>query len=244
MYSRAEDLDASILDRCDESLCFSLPGESCRRRLILEYFGKFVKSLEDDSDVKKQNSIGKLKHFFSREVNFRAIINQDVMNETQLDHFVRATDGFSGREIAKLMISLQGAIYSSIDGKLDYNLAANILKLKIREHTMKAEMRGANDITLHGKQYYCSRESPLTVKQSTASNGFHQVKHITSQFRDVSSTYDDITDEDFSCETKSNICSKENDFAGRDFPGKTVFPSKVCDGKSEGIGTKCTCDLM
>lgn len=248
LHFRAEDLDAAILDRCDESLCFSVPDEACRKILILDYFEKFVKSMVDKNGGSKEEqwqTKGNWKNLFSRGVNFRAVIDEDVMNDTQLHHFVKATDGFSGREIAKLMLSLQGAIYSSIDGKLDYNLAANILEMKIKEHEMKAEMRGTNGSAQHETQHYNSTECPLMkVNQSPGRSSCHETKQIVSQFRDVSSTCDDLTDEDFSFETKSNICSTENHLPITKLSGETAFPLKERSMKRESIDVKCTCDLM
>ena len=40
------------------------------------------------------------------------------MNAEQIAEVVRETDNFSSRDITKLMIALQGAIYASKDGTL------------------------------------------------------------------------------------------------------------------------------
>ena len=40
--NRAEDLDAAVLDRCDESLYFGLPEVNGREKLLDLYFNKYV----------------------------------------------------------------------------------------------------------------------------------------------------------------------------------------------------------
>jgi SpoVK/Ycf46/Vps4 family AAA+-type ATPase len=45
--NRAEDLDAAVLDRCDESLYFGLPDEQCRGKLIKQYFNEYVVKAAD-----------------------------------------------------------------------------------------------------------------------------------------------------------------------------------------------------
>eukprot|EP00555_Chaetoceros_dichaeta_P012415 CAMPEP_0198269022 /NCGR_PEP_ID=MMETSP1447-20131203/39680_1 /TAXON_ID=420782 /ORGANISM="Chaetoceros dichaeta, Strain CCMP1751" /LENGTH=81 /DNA_ID=CAMNT_0043960375 /DNA_START=105 /DNA_END=347 /DNA_ORIENTATION=+ len=56
--------------------------------------------------------------FIQKQEDFKVSIQKDVMNARQLAEVVLVTKNFSGREIAKLMIALQGTIYASKDGTL------------------------------------------------------------------------------------------------------------------------------
>ena len=71
-------------------------------------------------------------------------IDDDVMDDDQLKIAVESTKGFSGREIGKLMIAMQGAVYASSDGKLTAANARNIIENKVSEHRDKRKMIGSN----------------------------------------------------------------------------------------------------
>jgi len=53
---------------------------------------------------------------------------------------VEITKGFSGREISKLMIAIQGDLYGSRDGKLGLEEVISSLRRKAVEHVEKANM--------------------------------------------------------------------------------------------------------
>jgi len=92
-------------------------------------------------------------NIFNSEESFRAAIEADVMGEAQTASVVEATAGFSGREIAKLMIAVQGSIYASPDGVLKSDMIDNVVAIKVAEHKVKLEMtgRGAADCDIVGK---------------------------------------------------------------------------------------------
>ena len=71
-------------------------------------------------------------------------IDDGVMDDEQHKIAVDLTNGFSGREIGKLMIAMQGAVYASSDGKLTAANARNIIENKVSEHKDKREMIGSN----------------------------------------------------------------------------------------------------
>ncbi len=56
-----------------------------------------------------------------------------------------ATTNFSGRQIAKLMISLQGAVYGTKDIKLTPELIQKVTLRKISENKRKREMAGIDN---------------------------------------------------------------------------------------------------
>jgi hypothetical protein len=242
---RAEDLDAAILDRCDESLCFTVPNEECRRTLILDYFTKFVKSMEVvEKEQHGTNIYTKMRRNFPiLENNFGVCIDKEVMNETQLAHFVKSTNGFSGREIAKLMISVQGAIYSSSDGKLNYEMVRNVLETKTKEHQMKMEMRG--DTRLQ-KSNSVKVPSPgdILIKPSCGTNTIQNTDRTVGQLESsTSSTYDELTDE-ITCETTGNICKETHESAKKYFRENTQSLSTKFHLECAAVGAKCTCDVM
>lgn len=146
--NRAEDLDAAILDRCDETLLFPRPNAECRLDLLTHYFDALVRDMKRKHGGENRSLSHRLKRLFVRtqEQEFRVDIHGDVMNAEQIAEVVRATDNFSGREIAKLMNALQGAIYASKDGTLTPRMARRIVDTKVLEHWDKSRMVGTNQL--------------------------------------------------------------------------------------------------
>lgn len=85
--NRPRDLDSAVLDRVDESVHFDLPSIDERHRLVQQYFSQTLSSA------------------LSIPKNFE--------QEKALKETAKKTDGFSGREIAKLMTSVQAHVYGS-----------------------------------------------------------------------------------------------------------------------------------
>ncbi len=92
----------------------------------------------------KGKFIKKIKVMLRLEEHFRATIEENAMGEDQVKRIVKATDGFSGREIAKLMIAFQGAIYASSSGILTSKMIEKIVQTKVEEHKVKLEMTGVD----------------------------------------------------------------------------------------------------
>jgi hypothetical protein len=61
--------------------------------------------------------------------------------ESAIKETAEEVAGFSGREIAKLMISVQGAAYGSPDGMLSKDLFKRVVRWKVEEHHKKDSMR-------------------------------------------------------------------------------------------------------
>ena len=101
--------------------------------------------------MEQRHSIGNESHLLRimrsilrfRE-EFRVTIQSDVMDVSQIAEVVQATDDFSGREIAKLIIALQGIIYASSDGVLTRKMVQMIVETKVAEHKDKRQMVGTN----------------------------------------------------------------------------------------------------
>jgi SpoVK/Ycf46/Vps4 family AAA+-type ATPase len=140
--NRAEDLDPAVLDRCDESLLFPLPDSACRRKLLTDYFLEYVRPMEEGAKrcEPKNRIVATLQTLFLTQDPFQATIEDEVMNTEQLNDIVAKTGGFSGREISKLMIAVQGAIFASSDGILTPIMIEKIVSIKVKEHNMKVEM--------------------------------------------------------------------------------------------------------
>jgi len=149
-----EDLDAAILDRCDESLFFPLPDFKCREKLLKHYYDINVRRIgiinrQVNNPSIYQKMIKALYHRFHRK-DIQIKIQRDVMNEKQVKRISNITETFSGREIAKLMIAIQGATYASEDCSLTAKMVDEIVKIKVSDHKEKKEnMCGMKESTIN-----------------------------------------------------------------------------------------------
>ncbi|GFY86391.1 AAA-type ATPase family protein [Actinidia rufa] len=118
--NRPSDLDSAITDRIDEVIEFPLPQEEERFKLLKLYLSKYL-SGEDESDSKW----GSLFTRRSQKITIKDL-SDDVIREA-----AQKIEGFSGREIAKLMAGVQAAVYGRPDCVLDSELFKEIVDYKV-----------------------------------------------------------------------------------------------------------------
>jgi ATPase family AAA domain-containing protein 3A/B len=111
--NRPHDLDSAILDRIDESVEFGLPDVKARTGLVKLYFNSFItkplkikplrpEELALPAAASKKSRLSPLGKSSLPEPK-----REDLVDEETLIEVARRLHGFSGREIAKLMTSLQ-----------------------------------------------------------------------------------------------------------------------------------------
>lgn len=126
--NRPGDLDSAVTDRIDEVIEFPLPGEEERLKLLKLYLNKYLgdenKGSKGGFSLKKQPQKITIKD-----------LSEDVLREA-----AKKTEGFSGREIAKLMASIQAAVYGRPDCTLDSQLFKEIVDYKVVEHHQRLKL--------------------------------------------------------------------------------------------------------
>ncbi|GMH75850.1 hypothetical protein TrRE_jg1826 [Triparma retinervis] len=139
--NRAEDLDAAVLDRCDESLYFGLPDEQCRGKLIKQYFNEYVVKAADTVNERERRRWQKMmkKMKLVSEIGGEVSVTKDARGFGWLKAAINLCKGFSGRELAKVMIAVQGVMYGEV-GEIDSKVVEKIIKRKVVEHEEKAKM--------------------------------------------------------------------------------------------------------
>lgn len=70
------------------------------------------------------------------------------MQVKMIKEAAQRTAGFSGRELAKLMASLQAAAYGTPDAKLTDSIFQMVLELKIKQHSMRARLQASRDAVI------------------------------------------------------------------------------------------------
>ncbi|XP_057770042.1 uncharacterized protein LOC130989901 [Salvia miltiorrhiza] len=128
--NRPGDLDSAVTDRIDEVIEFPLPREDERFKLLKLYLTKYLCG-QGDKDSKWGSSFIKNT---PQKITVKDI-SDDVLREA-----ARRTEGFSGREIAKLMASVQAAVYGRPDCVLDSTLFHEIVDYKVAEHHQRIKL--------------------------------------------------------------------------------------------------------
>ncbi|KAK1392115.1 AAA domain-containing protein [Heracleum sosnowskyi] len=128
--NRPGDLDSAVADRIDEVLEFPLPGEDERFKLLKLYLDKYIAQ----AGARKG---GFFSNLFMKE---QQKIEIKGMADEILKEAAAKTDGFSGREIAKLMAGVQATVYGSENCVLDPNLFREVIDYKVVEHQQRRNM--------------------------------------------------------------------------------------------------------
>lgn len=133
--NRPGDLDSAITDRIDEVIEFPVPREEERFKLIKLYLNKYL-----SNEGAQESKWGTL---FNRKPQTITVkdLSDDVIREA-----AKKTEGFSGREIAKLMASVQAAVYGRPDCVLDSELFMEIVDYKIAEHEQRLSLAAEGGI--------------------------------------------------------------------------------------------------
>ncbi|EPS59773.1 hypothetical protein M569_15031 [Genlisea aurea] len=124
--NRPGDLDSAVADRIDEVLEFPLPGEDERFRLLKLYLHKYIVA----AAAKEGGG----------RIEIRGVGEDD---DVVIREAAGRTEGFSGREIAKLMASVQAAVYGSENCVLDPVLFRQVVDYKVAEHQQRKKLAAA-----------------------------------------------------------------------------------------------------
>ena len=139
--NRPQDLDAAVLDRCDEFISLPLPDAECRENLLAQYFRTFVVDEAAKATALADGIASRAREFVTKQEPFRIEIDDDVMDVEQVASLAIGMEGTSGREIGKMMIGLQVALYASADGKLTRKMTDKVLNAKVQEHRAKVALK-------------------------------------------------------------------------------------------------------
>lgn len=117
--NRPSDLDRAVADRVDEHIQFDLPGPDERVRLVKLYFDKYMQA--------------------------RGLQPDPGIDDALLCAVAGRLEGFSGRAISKLMISAQGAAYSSDDGVLTKAALEDVVAAKLVQRQRQQAMHEGHE---------------------------------------------------------------------------------------------------
>lgn len=174
--NRPGDLDSAILDRIDESVEFGLPDLEARKGIINLYFQMYItkplgielcRHSADLATDKPAGQNGVRNRTASRASPKQRIVPQeDMVDEEALNQAAVRLHGFSGREISKLLTSLQTHIlYSGQRSSgicLTRQMLFEVIDQKVREHGRTV------DFQVSGYNY---RNTEVAAKTAASANG-------------------------------------------------------------------------
>ncbi|GMI88756.1 ATPase family AAA Domain-containing protein 3A1, SHOT1 Binding ATPase 1 [Hibiscus trionum] len=132
--NRPGDLDSAVADRIDEVLEFPLPREDERFKLLKLYLDKYIAQ----AGSRKPSLLETLFKKQQQKIEIKGLTD-DILREA-----AAKTEGFSGREIAKLMASVQAAVYGSENCVLDPSLFREVVDYKVAEHQQRRKLAAAD----------------------------------------------------------------------------------------------------
>lgn len=141
--NRPEDLDPAVLDRMDEALLFPLPGESERTKILSVYVDSYLKRLhtaaDDAAGPKRSLAVRAAARLRGRGRAADPIV-LDGVDDAAIAAAAAATEGFSGRELAKLVAAAQAAAYGSPSATLTRAKWEEVVAEKVAEHAARRAM--------------------------------------------------------------------------------------------------------
>ncbi|NP_001333796.1 AAA-type ATPase family protein [Solanum lycopersicum] len=131
--NRPGDLDSAVADRIDEVIEFPLPGEDERFKLIKLYLEKYIAQAGE----RKPGLFSNLFKKQQQKIEIKGLTD-DILREA-----AARMEGFSGREVAKMMAGVQAAVYGSEYCVLDANLFREVVDYKVAEHQQRRKLAAA-----------------------------------------------------------------------------------------------------
>merc|ERR1712118_377432 len=119
-------MDRAVLDRMDEAFEFALPGQAQRLQILKMLFDRHI-----NSPTKQGMHI---------EVD-------PALDDKWLEEVARRTDGFSGRQLSKLVLAYQAAVFGGGTHKLTPGLAETVLNYKLSNFDEDPDVRRNREVT-------------------------------------------------------------------------------------------------
>jgi ATPase family AAA domain-containing protein 3A/B len=125
-------LDEAIQDRIDEMLYFDKPSLTERTNILFQYLIKYCKP--------KKSFIEKAKDVINHPsllINGKKTINISQLDSKYIESIAERTEGFSGRELTKLVVSWHDAAFSMENPTLDKVTVEEVLNRHIEQFKTK-----------------------------------------------------------------------------------------------------------
>jgi len=143
--NRPEDLDSAVIDRIDDAIHFPLPGLAEREAMLRLYFAKVICPIHIRSTLRMMFAPFEKIFHFMRIWHTNPTVKLTGFKQDTFLQAAKLTEGFSGRELAKLVTYVQAWIYSSKlhNGALCLSATSliSLVQKKAEEHKHKEKFR-------------------------------------------------------------------------------------------------------
>lgn len=127
-----EQLDEAVHDRIDEIVGFGLPSKKERQTMIYHYLVKYC--TPPQTSMEKAQFIYKYPRSIYTE---KKLIRMEGIDHTLIERVADETEGFSGREIMKMVVSWHDAAFTLPDAVLTPEVVNNVLHKFHLQHQLK-----------------------------------------------------------------------------------------------------------
>lgn len=133
-------LDIAIQDRIDEMIMFDKPSYKERSNILYHYLLKYCKP--------ERTLLSKLKSYLKNPTKvFYKIkfINISQIDSDYIDDIAKRTEGFSGRELNKLVVSWHDAAFAKSDPVLDKATVESVLERHLDQNKIKRDWNAGQE---------------------------------------------------------------------------------------------------
>lgn len=128
-----EDLDSAVHDRIDEVVSFDVPSEKERELMLFHYIVKFCTPPKDLTE--------KVKFIWNHPRSLyrgKKLIRTEGVTRDLIQEIAAETQGFSGREIMKMVVAWHDAAFTLPDAVLTPEVMRRVLDKFHLQHKLKA----------------------------------------------------------------------------------------------------------
>jgi ATPase family AAA domain-containing protein 3A/B len=130
-----EEIDPAFLSRCDEHIRIGAPEFEQRKAIIRKYINEYlIQPLSIHHSTK--GILGSVTSLLSkRKTESKLIVSPAVREDSFISDIARRTEGFVGRDLAKMILSVQSHAYTLKSKLVSRELIEHIVEHKIHQHT-------------------------------------------------------------------------------------------------------------
>lgn len=157
-----DQLDEAVHDRIDEVVGFGLPSAKERKIMLLHYLVKYCKP----PTTTQEKAMFLWKHPKSIYTG-KKLIRMEGVDQDVIEDIANKTEGFSGREITKMVIAWHDAAFSTEEAILTPDIMHRILTKFQTQHKLKSNWSKEEALILE-KLITSSREEEMEAANRRA----------------------------------------------------------------------------
>jgi len=149
-----DQLDEAVHDRIDEVVGFNLPNENERRIMLFHYLVKYCQPPSGFSE--KAAFVWK----YPRSLyHGKKLIRMEGVSKEIIEKIAKDTEGFSGRELTKMVIAWHDAAFTLPDPVLSPELMTRVLEKFHLQHKLKENWTDESNLRMMEKMIFLDQEA-------------------------------------------------------------------------------------